>query len=148
MTTATETEIKEQPQTWGKTYDRFVEDEENVRATLESLAEKPLIFTGCGTSYYLALSAASAWTGVTGRAARAVAAPDVFLHPSSLFSRTGKPAGIVISRSGETTEAVRAAHYLRAKKEAETVAVTCNPKSELAGACRRNLVAEAAKKAS
>lgn len=146
MTTITETEIKEQPQAWAKTFDRFRSNGENVRATLEAFADKRLVFTGCGTSYYLALSAASAWTGITGRAGRAVTASDVFLHPSSLFSRTGKPAGIVISRSGETTEAVRAAEFLGEKMDAETLAVTCRPDSQLAGACRRKLVAEAPEK--
>ena len=146
MTTFTETEIKEQPQAWAKTFDRFRSDGENVRATLEGFADKRLVFTGCGTSYYLALSAASAWTAIAGRAGHAVTASDVFLHPSSLFSRTGKPAGIVISRSGETTEAVRAAELLGKEMDAETVAVTCQQDSQLAGVCRRTLVAEAAEK--
>jgi glucosamine--fructose-6-phosphate aminotransferase (isomerizing) len=144
MTTITETEIKEQPQAWAKTLERFRSDGENIRAALEAFTDKRLVFTGCGTSYYLALSAASAWTSIVGRAGRAVTASDVLLHPSSLFSRTGKPAGIVISRSGETTEAVRAAEFLNEKKGAETVAVTCQPDSQLAGVCRRTLVAEAA----
>ena len=146
MPTITETEIKEQPEAWAKTFDRFRSDGENVWAALEAFADKRLDFTGCGTSYYLALSAASAWTSIAGRAGRAVTASDVFLHPSSLFSQTGKPAGIVISRSGETTEAVRAAEYLSKKMETETVAVTCHADSQLAGVCRRKLVAEAAEK--
>ncbi len=81
MTTFTETEIKEQPQAWAKTFDRFRSDGENIRATLEGFADKRLLFTGCGTSYYLALSAASAWTAIAGRAGRAV---TVSCHLSSL----------------------------------------------------------------
>jgi glucosamine--fructose-6-phosphate aminotransferase (isomerizing) len=146
MKTATEKEIKAQPEAWEKTIGHFNEDEKNTRQLLEALSDRESFFVGCGTSYYLALSAAAAWTRITGRRARAVTASDVLLHPGSVFPRKEKPAGIVISRSGTTTEAIWAAKYLREKLEAETVAVTCNPESQLAGVCHRKLVAEAAEK--
>ena len=39
------------------------------------------IFVGCGSSFYLALAAASTWATLTGGAARAVPASELLLFP-------------------------------------------------------------------
>lgn len=91
-----------------------------------------VLFNGCGTSYYLAISAAATYQLVTGRPARATASSEVFLFPGAVLRPRGTQVLIPISRSGDTTETVRAAEHFKALNSGGVVALTCNPQSRLA----------------
>jgi glucosamine--fructose-6-phosphate aminotransferase (isomerizing) len=95
----------------------------------------PILIVGSGSSYYLALTAA-----FVGRAAglRVEAAPscEVLLYPDAYLAQ--RPTLAVVSRSGETSEAVAAASAARARDLA-TVAVTAAPTSALSLAAGRVL---------
>ena len=102
------------------------------------------LFVGCGTSFYLAEAAATSWTLLTGEPARAVPGSEILLYPSLTRLVAADLSAIVISRSGRTSEAVRAAHVLRKEMQIPTVGITCAEKSELEAECDSTLVLNAA----
>src|SRR5271165_7084334 len=101
------------------------------------------IFVGCGTSFYLAEAAAISWTLLTGQPARALPASEVLLFPKLLRAGGGNVQAVVISRSGRTSEAVRAANVLRQELKMATLGITCAQSSELERACESSIVLRA-----
>jgi glucosamine--fructose-6-phosphate aminotransferase (isomerizing) len=110
----------------------------------ESQDRREWVFIGCGTSFYLAEAAAISWTILTGQPARAVPASEVLLYPGLLRAAGQQLQAVVISRSGRTSEAVRAAAVLRQDLEIPTIGITCAQSSELEQACDRSIVLRAA----
>lgn len=132
---ATLGEILSQPGVWRQTFQKLNDGTllETVLARTESSTE--WLFLGCGTSYYLAEAAAVSWTLLTGQRARALPASEVLLFPGAAFLRVSHLQAVVISRSGRTSEAVRAATVLSQKNRVPTLGITCAPQSPLADAC-------------
>jgi len=102
------------------------------------------IFVGCGTSYYLAESAAYSWTLLTGQPARALPGSEVLLFPKIIQAEGEEIQAVVISRSGRTSEAVRAAAALRKNLKVPTIGITCAENSELGKECDITIVLAAA----
>ena len=137
-------EILSQATTW-----QSVSQELAQNAVLEKIAasgaRKPSwLFVGCGTSFYLAEAAANSWTLLTGGAACAVPASEVLLYPKLTRVDGTDVQAVVISRSGKTSEAVRAAQVLKHEMHMPTVGITCSQKSELEAACDSCLVLRSA----
>jgi len=93
------------------------------------------IFVGCGTSYYLAESAAYSWSLLTGQPTRALPGSEVLLFPKIVQAEGADLQAVVISRSGKTSEAVRAATALRKDLKVPTIGITCAENSELQKEC-------------
>jgi glucosamine--fructose-6-phosphate aminotransferase (isomerizing) len=129
-------EILSQPETWAQT---LATTPDQWRAISERVAITPddhVFFIGCGTSFYLAQTAAATFQEITGNIARAVPGSEIFLSPDSVIPRDTGIVAFVISRSGTSSEAVMAAQYLAANvPTARTVGITCTPGSELALVC-------------
>jgi glutamine---fructose-6-phosphate transaminase (isomerizing) len=102
------------------------------------------IFVGCGTSYYLAESAAYSWTLLTGQPARALPGSEVLLFPKMVQAEGAEIQAVVISRSGKTSEAVRAAAALSRDLKVPTIGVTCAENSELEKECDITIVLRSA----
>jgi glutamine---fructose-6-phosphate transaminase (isomerizing) len=102
------------------------------------------LFVGCGTSFYLAQAAASSWTTTTGECARAVPASEILLYPKLLNMNAFPSRAVVISRSGRTSEAIRAAQVLKRDLRVRTIGITCAENSELAAHCDAMIVVNAA----
>src|SRR5437879_5314451 len=83
-----------------------------------------LLFIGCGSSYYIALASAASWKMMTGSRARAIASSELLLFPNLVLPDSSGVAAVVISRSGRTSETVRAAEFLEREKDIRTLAVT------------------------
>jgi glutamine---fructose-6-phosphate transaminase (isomerizing) len=109
-----------------------------------SKGKREWLFIGCGTSFYLAEAAAISWMALTGQPARAVPASEVLLFPKLLQAERTDLQAVVISRSGKTSEAVRAASVLRQDLRIATVGITCAENSELDRACDNSIVLRAA----
>lgn len=107
-------------------------------------SQREWIFIGCGTSFYLAEAAAISWTLLTGQPARAIPASEILLFPRLVQAEGAGLQAVVISRSGRTSEAVRAAQVLRGALRITTVGITCADKSELEAACDATIVLRAA----
>ena len=108
-----------------------------------------VIFTGCGSTYYLSLAAAALYQELTGCAARAVPASELLLNPQASVGWIGNPPGrdsipshnllVAVSRSGTTTETVKAVERFKTEKRGD-VAVISNYDEILSGLADVNLV--------
>lgn len=130
--THTYQEIKRQPETWRQTIGMALSRADEVKQTFAALQPEEVIFTGCGTSYYVSIAAAAAFQEKTGLPAWSVPASEVFLNPGSVFSKKRKTILVGCSRSGNTTEVVRAIEFARQNKLAHCFAITTRPSSQLA----------------
>jgi glucosamine--fructose-6-phosphate aminotransferase (isomerizing) len=138
-------EILSQPGVWKSVLDRSADPESGFTTAAALCSKREAVFVGCGTSYYLALCAASVFTRVTGARSRAVPASDILFYPDHVFHNpVADYLGVVISRSGTTTEAILAARKIRTDWGIPTCAVSCRPDSELVGVCDHALLAEGA----
>jgi glucosamine--fructose-6-phosphate aminotransferase (isomerizing) len=117
-------EILSQPRFWGQCLEALESEGSlaEVRRPFTSATE--WLFVGCGSSYYIALSAAASWSAITGMRARAVPASELLLFPDPVLAGSENLAAAVISRSGQTSEAVQAAQLLEREKNIRTLAVT------------------------
>lgn len=116
-------EILSQPQFWERCFAELQDaDLAELRAEFEEASE--WLFIGCGSSYYIALAAAANWSAITGIRARAIPASELLLFPDVAMTGPEKRAAVLISRSGRTSETVRAAELLERKKHVRTLAVT------------------------
>ena len=102
------------------------------------------LFVGCGTSFYLAEAAAVSWTLLTQQPARAIPASEILLFPELLTTAGTQTQAVVISRSGRTSEAVRAAKVLSEDLRIPTLGVTCAANSKLDEICSESIVLAAA----
>ena len=68
------TEILSQPEVWRISSQGLRSDAAFQSIRTKARTRRPWLFIGCGTSFYLAEAAASAWTILTGQPARALPA--------------------------------------------------------------------------
>ncbi len=118
---ATYREIESQPEAWAQALDL-------IRAvSLPRAADyDQVIFTGCGSTYYLSLAAAALYQELTGRAARAVPGGELLLNPQTVIAHTGslRCLLIAVSRSGTTTETVKAVEKFKAEKRGDVLVIS------------------------
>lgn len=136
---ATWREIVSQPEVWRQWLSSAGAQGTVQRVIQNAASKKEFLFVGCGTSYYLAQAAAGTMTLLTGRPARALPASEVLLYPGRVTGVANLQA-FVISRSGKTSEAVRAAHVLSKKLNCATAGITCNTDSQLQAECHETIV--------
>ena len=137
-------ELCSQAEVW----QRVITDTRDGRSTAEILSGSARvnewIFVGCGTSFYLAEAAAVSWTTLTGEPARAVPASEILLFPQLSKVGVSTKQAVVISRSGKTSEAVRAATWLRQTLRIPTIGISCAERSDLERECDLTIVLRAA----
>ena len=118
-------EIISQPQCWTDCL-RVLDEGNHLGRVLKQFGtQADWLFTGCGSSFYVAQVAAASWTALTGLRARAVPASDLLLFPDLILSDSRPCQPVLISRSGHTSEVLKAAEYLESKKNIRTLAITC-----------------------
>ena len=119
------TEILSQPQCWTNCLRELQENIVSQHIPEAFRYAREWLFVGCGSSYYIALAAAASWSAITGLRARAIPASELLLFPGLALAGSSDLAGVVISRSGRTSEALRAAELLEREKNIRTLGVTC-----------------------
>ena len=94
-----------------------------------------VIFTGCGSTYYLAQSSAALYQIATGTTARAFPASEILINPEVVFNRgtEGQKILFAVSRSGSTSETIKAVEEFKSKKLGKVIAVTNYGDEPLAG---------------
>ncbi|MFB0515546.1 MAG: SIS domain-containing protein [Candidatus Neomarinimicrobiota bacterium] len=138
-------EILSQPGVWQKALATLSDDHEVLQQYLHQSANLETVFIGCGTSYYLALSAARLYSLVTGQRSRASAASEVLFFPETIMPGNGHSCmPVMISRSGATTEIVRATEEIKSRVGDIVTGVSCRPESEMIRSCRFRFVIPAA----
>ena len=131
-------EILSQPECWSECLRELAASPELQAAAGMARPGAEWLFVGCGTSYYLAMAAASAFSS-TGLRARAVPASELLLYPSLIFSGDRDYIPIMISRSGQTSEVVRAARMLEQERDVRAIAITCADGQPLETECSLTL---------
>lgn len=137
-------ETLSQPQVWAKCLGRLQESGELDKAGRQFAGRAEWLFVGCGSSYYLAQSAAAAWTAITGLHAQATPASELLLFPDNVLAGRAQPVPILISRSGKTTEVLRAAEYLENTRRLRTLAISCSSGQPLERAASASILLPAA----
>jgi glutamine---fructose-6-phosphate transaminase (isomerizing) len=136
----TRTEILSQPEAWADALD-ITQHASSLRPLL-GRDYRQVLFTGCGSTYYLSLSAASLFQELTGRIARAVPGGELLLNSGAVMPSAGDTLLVAVSRSGSTTETVRAVEQFKKQKRGPVVAITNYGDQPLAGLADIPLVIE------
>lgn len=125
-------EIKRQPGTWQQTLETVMQHRNDFEQQYATTDPDEVIFIGSGTSYYISIAAALTFQEQTGITAKPVPASEIFLKPDAVFAKNKKALLIAFSRSGNTTEVVRAIEFAQNNGLSACLAVTGNPESEMA----------------
>lgn len=118
-------EIKSQPQAWQASLAHANEQYIHVQEHIQ----KPwpeVIFTGCGSTHYLSLSAAARWQALTGISARGIPASEIWHYPQSILTKA-TPLLVAVSRSGSTTETIKAIQQYQTRYDQQPVVISCYP---------------------
>jgi glucosamine--fructose-6-phosphate aminotransferase (isomerizing) len=111
-------EIKSQTEAWAQALDVV-----NASALPKAGDYDQVLFSGCGSTYYLSLAAAALYQELTGRTARAVPGGELLLNSQTILTDQ-KTLLVAISRSGTTTETVKAAEKFKAEKRGDVVVIS------------------------
>jgi glutamine---fructose-6-phosphate transaminase (isomerizing) len=115
-------EIVSQPEAWADALS-VVRAQKAALIALSAKAYSQVLFTGCGSTYYLSLAAAALFQELTGRLARAVPGGELLFNPQTVLTG-GKSLLVAVSRSGATTETVRAVEQFRRDGRGDVVVIT------------------------
>lgn len=124
-------EILSQPKIWEKTIKSIYGQKEELLSYLEKHQSAELIPTGCGTSYYLPLTASALFTKYTGKRSRGVPASEIMLFPDTIFAKDQEYLLVPISRSGKTAETLAATRYVKDVLNGGTLLISCTETSEM-----------------
>ena len=120
--THTYTEIISQTEAWSQALEVVQQAQQQVEQLLKTQYQQ-ILFTGCGSTYYLSLAAAALFQELSGRVARAVPGGELLLNPDSTLS-SGTTLLVAISRSGSTTETVRAVEQFKRQNRGPVLVIT------------------------
>jgi glutamine---fructose-6-phosphate transaminase (isomerizing) len=135
----TREEIYSQPTAWAAALQVL----QGISAELSALAKNrytQVIFTGCGSTYYLSLAGAALLQGLAGVPSRGLPASEVWLNPQLYFHKGERALLVAVSRSGETTETLRACAAFRLGGYGDILTFSCYPERALASAGKVNVV--------
>jgi len=128
----------------GEVWKRVLEEQSRSAVVKEildySARRRRWVFIGCGTSYYLAEAAAVSWSTLTGQPAIALPSSEVLLFPELIRSEGEDVQTVAISRSGRTSETVRAAAALKSELRLPVIGISCEAGSKLEATCDKTIV--------
>ncbi len=136
----TEQEILSQPQAWTDTIKLLRSQQAETELFLKKGDFNQVLFTGCGSTYYLSLAAAGLYQQLTGRVARGVPASELWLNPDNYYLADRKTLLVAVSRSGETSETLNACEAFKADKRGMLLTLSCYPEYPLSKQGDLNLV--------
>jgi tagatose-6-phosphate ketose/aldose isomerase len=132
----TATEIAQQPQLWETLADSLSDAQARVQAFLGQRLSDPaqrVIFTGAGSSGFIAEMAADALNAQWPAEIRAVHTTSLLTHPALYLQRERPTLLVSFGRSGSSPESVAAVERVRADvDDACFLDITCNADGELA----------------
>jgi glucosamine--fructose-6-phosphate aminotransferase (isomerizing) len=127
----TRIEILGQPQCWVDCFETLRRQDLLTRIREQIPGDREWLFVGCGSSYNIAQMAAATWTLLSGRQARALPASEVLLCQELALPRSAPIQPVLISRSGWTSEVLRAGEFLKKQYGADPLAAVCEEGSPL-----------------
>jgi glucosamine--fructose-6-phosphate aminotransferase (isomerizing) len=142
----TRSEILSQPEVWATTLQQLTD---GAGSDLPDLGRYDyVLFTGCGSTFFLSQWAARHGQQRHGVQAAAMPASELLLSPAAWLRPGARGLLVAISRSAETTETVRAVEAFNSQGLGDTVTITCNPQGPLAQSTRWVLAAPHAQETS
>ncbi|MFC1975831.1 SIS domain-containing protein [Chloroflexota bacterium] len=138
--TATYREILSQPDAWQEALNVVLQQAEFLQSLWAKGDYANVIFTGCGSTYYLSLAAAALFQELTGRPAKGVPGGELVLYPATAYPANGRTLLVAVSRSGETTETIQAVKGFQKNLQGEVIAITNYGDSPLAGMDGVNII--------
>jgi glutamine---fructose-6-phosphate transaminase (isomerizing) len=111
-------EIKSQTEAWAQALDVV-----NASHLPKAGDYDQVIFTGCGSTYYLSLSAAAMYQELTGCAGRAIPGGELLLNSQTVLTNE-KTLLVAISRSGTTTETVKAVEKFKNENRGDVIVIS------------------------
>ena len=124
-------EIMSQPQVWTQALNVFAERQSAFMDLMTATAFDRVIVSGCGSTYYLSIAAARLLRK-SGIDALACPASELLFYLDSICLPQQQYLLICVSRSGATSETVRAQANFKAAVGGKTITVTCDSASPLA----------------
>jgi len=134
----THQEILSQPEAWSAALQVLATERQAILDLGRGNFDQ-IIYTGCGSTYYLSLAAAALTQELTGRLCRAFPASELWLYPKSSYV-SGKTLLVAVSRSGETTETLRACQAFLSDQRGDLLTLSCYGDMPLAKMGTLNIV--------
>ena len=125
-------EIISQPNAWAQALEVAQSKADEISRLWKRHSNLRVLFTGCGSTYYLSLAAASLFQELTGHAARAVPGGELILYPDTVYEVDIPTLLVAISRSGTTTETVAAVRQFKQAQRGPVWVITNYDKTPLA----------------
>ena len=135
----TREEIYSQPAAWTAAL-QVLQDKSAELGELAKHGYTQVVFTGCGSTYYLSLAGAALLEGLAGVPSRGLPASEIWLNPQLYFHAGERALLVAVSRSGETTETLRACAAFRLGGYGDILTLSCYPERALASAGKVNVV--------
>lgn len=136
----THKEILSQPDVWLAAVDSLQQQADRLRTFYRDGQYDSIVYTGCGSTYFMALATAALTQQLTQIPARGVPASEAWLYPEVVYQPGKRTLLIALSRSGETTETLRAGEVFKAGVEGDFVTLSCYPNKVLSQMGTLNLV--------
>ncbi len=118
-------EIRAQTRAW----DEAIRVVKECHAQIQDLdwdGYEQVVFIGCGSTYYLSLSAAALFQSSSGVISRAFPSSELILYPASVYSgRRRQTLLVAISRSGLTSETLKAVQNFKESRRGKVLTL-CN----------------------
>jgi glucosamine--fructose-6-phosphate aminotransferase (isomerizing) len=141
-------EIISQPAVWEHTLAAFRAQSAGVLRLWQLRRPARVMFTGCGSTYYLAIAAADLFQFLTAVPALARPASEMVLFPELVFAPHADTLLVAISRSGATTETLDAVKLFQSRGSGPVLVISCDGDSPLAAQADASLLASAAQEES
>ena len=136
----TREEIFSQPDVWISGIEIIRSQAKEIREFYRKGKYDHILFIGCGSTYYLSLAAASTFVALGKKFVRGLPASELWLDPFNVTPEDGKCLLIAVSRSGSTTETLKACETFSAQKRGDIFTISCYPEAPLARMGAYNLV--------
>lgn len=140
-------EIMSQPETWAKALNLFADKEEVLKSFWHAGNFERVIFTGCGSAYYVAMVGARLFQSLTGALTQAIPASELVLFPETIYTKH-RTLLVTVSRSGTTTETAEAVEVFRERVQGSVLYIGCTEGSALEKLADFALVADFAREES
>ncbi len=141
-------EITAQTSAWTTALEVFAHRKAELEAAWNAINPHQIIVTGCGSTYYLSLTAAWLLQSLTGVPARGIPASELVFFPDQCLTDPENTLLIAISRSGTTSETAAALTKFRRSDGAGVWGITCYPDTPVGQESDLVLLAEAAQEQS
>lgn len=136
----TEKEILDTPNSLKKTYAYFCEKSEEIESFFKNHTQRKFTFFGCGSSYMLSKSASTLFASFENTSAAAIAAGEYIVNPD-FWKETVKDSIVVtISRSGKTSEMVKAVKHIKENLGCDVISVSMKDNNDIMPMSQLNLI--------